>query len=184
MVDVGRDDRASARDLVAHELRRDRFRQRSAERLAPVLAAHQLAQRLQPLVFAYGDELHFRRHRPAARVVHLRHVHPRLGTTRPALQVEAQRHEIRVRQPVAPIGRRRAGQLLCVAALENPLAAHGGQPLPDVDLRRRIGVGPGGVVHEQRRVFLGAKRGRRVGLAHLPHRNSQVRARARHVDLA
>ena len=46
VIDVGRDDGATARDLVAHELGRDPLLDRRAERLARVLPAHHLRQRV------------------------------------------------------------------------------------------------------------------------------------------
>jgi hypothetical protein len=65
MIDVARDDRAAARDLVADELGRDDRRNRGAEALARMLPRDGLRQRPQHLValhvLADRDELHFGR---------------------------------------------------------------------------------------------------------------------------
>src|SRR6202040_3096339 len=110
MIDVRGNDRASARDFVAHELGRDPIRNRGAEALPGMLARHELwqcPQRFLPLeILADGDELHLRRDDAAPRVVHLRYVASGLGTAWLAMQIEAHPAELGVGQPRAAVRRR------------------------------------------------------------------------------
>src|SRR2546427_5397403 len=82
------------------------------------------------------------------------------------------------------VSRGRAGKLLGVVALLDPLGAECKKTLSDVDPRLGIGVRAGGVIDEDGRVFLRAERGWRVGLNDLAHRHKEVAARAFDVDLA
>ena len=187
-----------ARDLVAHEFRRDLGRDRRAEGFAAVLAAHELghllsqgaggAQLLEVLaaaqVLADGDELHLRRDEAAARVMHLRHVGAGARAARPALQVEAQLGEPRVGEALHAVARGGPGEELRVAALGDPAFPQGRQPGADVDARRGIGVGAAGVVHVDRRIGLGAEGGGRIRLRDGAHRHADVGARALDMDLA
>ena len=188
MVDVVRDDRAPARDLVADELRRDDGGDRRAEALPGMLARHELRQRAQHLValrvLADRDELHFRRHDAAARVVHLRDVRARLRPQRLALEREAHSGELRIVEARAAVRGGRAVERNRVAALGDPSGAQRRQPAADVDRRAGVGVRARRVVDDDRRILLGAERGGRVGLRDLAHRHAQVGARAFDVDLA
>jgi hypothetical protein len=198
VVHVRRDDGAASRDLVAHELGRDFRGNGGAERLATMLAAHQLgelrafrarsAQLGQVLaaaqVLADGDVLHLGRDEAAAGVVHLRDVGAGLRAARRALQVEAQLRELRVREAFAPVERGRSGEELGVAAVLDPARTQRGQARADVDARLRIGVGTAGVVDEDGRIRLGAEGRGRIGLRDLAHRHADVWPRALHVDLA
>ena len=132
VVDVGRDDRAAARHLVAHELGRDDLRQIAAPNaLARVLPPQQLRQRCagssRALVLADRDELHLRRDDALARVVHLRHVASRRRAARRALQVEAQLGELRDRPAARCRTRKSARRARSVSsALRDPRLRAGG----------------------------------------------------------
>ena len=76
MVDVGGDDRAAARDLVADEFGGDVVGDRGAEILA---VADVFGERLAAEVLADGDIFHLGRDDAAAGVVHLADVRARLG---------------------------------------------------------------------------------------------------------
>jgi hypothetical protein len=90
---------------------------------------------------------------------------PGFGAQRLAVQAgEAQFVERRVGGADAAEFGGQIGQFLGVAALGDPAGAQGGQAVADVDLGRRVGVGAGAVVDEDRRVLLAAQGGRRVGL--------------------
>ena len=198
VVDVGRDDGAAARDLVAHELGRDGRGNGGAEGLARMLAQqafdHLLAirtagaQRFQVLlaaqVFADGHEFHFRRDDASARVVHLGDVGARLGAARRTAQVEAHGRQLGIGQAFLAVVAGRAGQQLGVAALFDPGAAQLGQAAADVDLGVRVSVGAAAIVDRQRRVLLAAEHGGRVGLLDLAERHADVGPRAGLVHLA
>ena len=188
MVDVVRDDRAAARHFVAHEFGRDHVRDRGAEALARMLAAHAFGQlrdqRLAQLVLADRDELHLRRDDAAARVVHLRDIGAGLRAARLAVQVEAQARELGIGEARLAERRRRPGELDGVAAFGDPRGPQRRQSLADVDRRGRIGVRPGRVVDGQRRILFRAERGGRVALRDLAHRHAQVGPRTFDVDLA
>ncbi len=185
MVDVVRDDRAAARDLVAHELRRDRLRQRRAERLPRMLFQQmRLCDRIEPLVLANRDEFHFRRDDAAPRVVHLRNIRAGAGTTRLRQRRKAHIGELaRIRMPSRE-RRREIGELFRIAALGDPARAQRRQSRCEIDAERRIRVRPGRVVDDERHVLLGAEHRRRIVERDLAHRHGDVVAAAAHVDLA
>ena len=126
VVDVRREDRAPARDLVADEFGR-----------------HALAQ---------GDELHLGCDLAPARVVHLGDPGAGLRPMRQAHAREPHAAEGGVFVATAPIGRRRPWQLLHVAASEDPRQTHRGQAALQVDLGVGIGVGAARVVEAEGRV--------------------------------
>ncbi len=175
VVDVGGNDGAPARDLVAHELRRDLFLDRGAERFPRMLLGEQLRQQLAALVLANGDEFHLGRNDAAARVVHLGNVHARFRPARPAFEIEPQLRELGIGEPLAAVSRAWPGELFGIAALTDPFFAQRREPLPDVYAGFGIGVRPGSVVDEDRRVFLRAEQGRRIRLRDLAHRHADVR---------
>ena len=115
VVDVRRNDRAPARDLVAHELRRDALAQR--------------------------DELHLGRDLAAPRVVHLRDVRARLRAPRPARARESAarraRASLRGRAGRATSACR-ARSVSLRASIQRSRSAR--QAAPDVDRVLRIGV--------------------------------------------
>ncbi|KGD50920.1 hypothetical protein DP43_4898 [Burkholderia pseudomallei] len=204
VVDVRRDDRAAARDFVAHELRRDLGRRVRAERggaecLARVLAAHHRGELravraacLQAfqilgaaLVLADRDVFHFRRDDALARVVHLRDVLARLRAARMTVQAgKAQLGRRRIGRALAAVVAREARERLGVAARVDPALAQRGQARANVDLRVRVRVRARRVVDVDRRVLFAAEARRRIGLRDLTHRHADVGLRARHVDLA
>ena len=192
MVDVGGDDGAAPRDLVAHELRRDLARDGRAERLSGVLRREFGAcrrvrvERRAVHVLADGDELHLGRDDAPPRVEQLRGAAARTRTARQT----AQRHgraPARARGGPA-LARERAGevrQFLRVAPLGDPCGAQRSQPGGGIGLHRRVGVGSAGVVHAQRGVVpRGAVEHACVGQCDLAHRHAHVGARAGLVHLA
>src|SRR5712692_9195066 len=150
VVNVRREDRAPARDLVADEFGR-----------------YALAQ---------GDELHLGCDLAPARVVHLGDPPARPGAERQADAREPHAAKRGVFVATAPVRRRRPGQLLHVAAAEDPRQTQRGQAALQVDARVGIGVRAARVVETEGRV---AARER-----DLAHRYTEVRPRADEVDLA
>ena len=188
MIDVVRDDGASARNLVTDELRRDRRRDARAEALAGVLAAQALGhfrERLLPqLVFTDRDELHFRRDDAATRVVHLRHVGAGVGAPRRPMQIESEAGKRGIGEARAPVRRRRRIEHHRIGAFVDPRGPQRRQAAADVDVRVRIRVGTRRVVDGERRVVFGAERCRRIALRDFTHRHADVRACTCDVDLA
>ncbi len=192
MVDVARDHRAAARDLVANELGRDVGDQRGAEAVARpglALAGQALAQLGLDEVLARRDVGHLGRDDAAPRVMHLRDVGTGPGAARQRRARHAQRGQRRVVQALAAVGAADRGQRLAVAAVRDPGRAQRGQAARDVDRRRRVGVGAARVVQAQRRIGLAP--GRAVGALRdgvaqrdLAERHPHIGARAFEVDLA
>ena len=120
MIDVRRQDRTPARELVADELRLDALAQR--------------------------DELHFARNLAAPRVVHLRHVRSRFRAPRSARRRKPQTVELTHRISPAPVDRRRVLEFDGVAARHDPRLAQRRQPAANVDGVFRIAVWPARVV--------------------------------------
>ena len=198
VIDVSGNDRTAARDFLAHEFRRDCVRNAGAERLARVLAAHQVGQLvahraaglelfqilLAPQVFADRDEFHFRCDDALARIVHLRNVLAGQRAARLAMQVKAQFSQCRVVQPFDAVCGRWAGQFFSIVALGDPGAAHRCQAGADVDVCIRVGIRARRVIHINRWIFFCAKGSGRVRLADLAHRHADVRTAALHIDFA
>ncbi len=149
VVHVRREDRAPARDLVTHDLGRD--------------------------ALAQGDELHLGRDFAAARVVHLGDAAAGPGAERTAHAREPDAPERRVLFALLPVGRRRARQLLDVAAPRDPGEPERRQAALQVDVGAGVGVKAARVVETERR--LGAREMDRA------HRHADVRARAGDVEL-
>ncbi len=192
VVDVGRDDGAAARHLVAHELGRDALRDRGAARIAAqtLLAlgvARVLGHPFVAAVLAQRDELHLRRDDAASRVVQLRHVASGDGAPRRALQavgLAAQRGDAggnrtgrRRAQALAVVHRRggAAGVGLGVAAPGDPARTHGLQAAAQVDQRGRVRVRPRGVVDGDLLA---------VGERDLAHRHADAGLQPLHAHLA
>src|SRR5262247_3556904 len=100
-----------------------------------VRGAQALQILLAPDVLANRDELHLRRHEPAARVMHLGDGAARARAAGLALQVETHLGELRVIEPLTAVARARPGELPGVAALLDPRPAQGREALADVDPR-------------------------------------------------
>src|SRR5690606_28134259 len=98
-------------------LGRDHFRNRGTERFAAMLARDEIRKPFAALRLANRDELHLGRDDAFTRVMHLRHVPAGFRAPGLAMQVEAQRREFRVREPLAAVSRSRAFELLGIAAL-------------------------------------------------------------------
>ncbi|MNS74675.1 hypothetical protein D3C72_1081580 [compost metagenome] len=192
VVDVGGNDGAARGDFLAHEFRRDVFRtqrQAGAQRIAGMLAQQRLVvglvvQRLQVQRFAQRHVLHFRRDDALARIVHLRHVGAGLGAARVGQLGKAQVRGGGVIGTVAAVFRRQARQHFSVAALFDPLGAHGGQAGLQVDMHVRIAVRARGVVHRDRRILHLALVGARGSLQDRAQRHADIGAAARQVGLA
>jgi len=166
MVDVGRDDGAPARHLIAHELGRDDVGKRRAERLAAVALRQKL---LAAEVLADRDILHLGRDDPGPRVGELAHRLAALGAERPPAGAVEERHRARLAAPKAVIlgPHLTPFVFLDVAAADDPLVAQRRQPEPDVGHHRRVGIGAGRVVDADRRFA------RALGQVDLAHRDAQ-----------
>ena len=178
MVDVCRDDRAAASDLVTYEFGRYFGRDVGAKTLATMLPAHEGGQfsshrpgRLEvfqvlgaPEALTNGDEFHFRRNDSFSRVVHLRHVPAGFGATGIPAEIESQLAELRIGQALHTETRTRARQRLAIAAFGDPACAKRLQPRTNIDLCSRVRIGSGSVVNPERRVLFGTEIGRGVRL--------------------
>src|SRR5262245_39714420 len=102
--------------------------------------------RLQSLVLANRDELHFRSDDSLPRVVHLSHIAARLGAEWLAKVGKAQRIQLPVSQPQTAVVRRNSGKFLSIATCIDPGAAERCNTFPDVDVNCRIGVRTAGVI--------------------------------------
>ncbi len=124
MVDVRRDDGATARHFVTHKLGANLVGNVRTKRLAGMAATQELVLvLLQPHVLPDGYEFHFRRDHPFARVMHLRHVHTRLGTPRLTQVGKPHADKLRIREPLAPVCRTDIGQLLAIVTFLDPACA-------------------------------------------------------------
>ena len=94
------------------------------------------------------------------------------------------RHEIRVRQPRATVGRADIGQLLSIGTLLYPGLAQRCQPPAHVNACMRIGIGTRRVVYPNRRVLLASALRTGLTLRDGAHRHANVRTAALHIDLA
>ena len=160
VIDVGRDDGAAARDLVAHELRRDVLRDGGAEALAVSDGGLGACKRRRAAeVLAMRDVDHLLGDDAGLRELVLRHRLARQPAQRHRLvreiarQVLARDVAVVLRLDVA------AGVLLDAAALAHPGLADARQALFHVDGGVRVGVGAGGVVDAEG--FLGGALGER-----------------------
>ena len=179
VVDVIGDDRAAARDLVAHEFRRHIFRDRRTERLAvqgplppQFFAAEVLADR--DILHLFGDD-------PAPRIGQLGNRGASFGAQYLAAAAVEQRHRARLAPPQAIVFRLDLAAVvqLDIAARQDPRLAQFGQAPVDVDLDRRVRIRTGGVVDAHRRL---AGRSFQIDLA---HRNRDPGMHpARRMDLA
>ena len=189
VVDVGRDDGAPARDLVADELRRHLARHGGVE-IAPGVLAQQfrvgrvVAQLAQAQVLADGDIFHLRRHDAAPGVVHLRYIATGARAPRRAPRLKTNGVNAAVGGAVAGEIRTGALQRLAVAAPGNPAVAHRRKPAQQIRFRVFGGIRPGGVVHRNRRVAFAAETRRRVILRYLAHADAHIGARPGHIHLA
>jgi len=185
VIDVGGNDRAAARDLVAHELRGDARRQRGAERFARMLRAERgIGQRVDPLVLANGHELHLRRDDATPRVMHLGDVRAATGSQRQPRSAEADGVEPRIVRPAPSEARRQGVEPFHVASLGDPCGTQGGEARRKIDGMGGIGIRPGRVVHHDRRIGLAAEQRGGGGLRYFAHRHVQIRAAAGNVHLA
>src|SRR5450830_1290389 len=184
VVDVGRDDRATAGDFLTNEFGGDLFRDARAETMARVLLLEQAggAGFLQLEVLADGDVFHLGSDDALARVVHLADVGAGLGPTRIVHMGETQLGQLRVSEALLTEVRTQPGQALGVATAVDPGRAHIAQARAHVDGHVRIGVRTGSVVDQHRGVDLAAEVGRRDIQADFAHRHTDIRARALHVD--
>mmetsp|Transcript_62125 Transcript_62125/g.171845 ORF Transcript_62125/g.171845 Transcript_62125/m.171845 type:complete len:551 (-) Transcript_62125:4169-5821(-) len=185
VVDIGRDDRAAAGHLVAHELGRDDLGHARAHRIGgeaqfALGVGEVIAQPVAAAVLAQRDELHLRRDDAAARIVQLADIRTGHRAARCALQrgsLGAQCGDALVVFLAAIVlgHARPAGVGLGVAAVGHPGAAHLGQALAWVEGGARVGVRPGGVGHDD---------GLAVAERDLAHRHAHIGPAARDVDLA
>jgi hypothetical protein len=81
VIDVGRNDRAPSRDLLADEFRRDEIRNVARRNLSPSRSMAVAPWRFAPEVLADGDELHLGRHDARPRIGKLGH---RLASSSPS----------------------------------------------------------------------------------------------------
>src|SRR5438067_3556172 len=171
MVDVVRDDRAAAGDLVADEFRRHLIRDAGAERLAGIDArGPQLLLGLAAEIFADRDIFHLGRDDAALGIGVLRHRLTGLGAQYLALATVEYRHRTRLAALQSIVFRLdlAAVDLVDVAARQDPRPAQFRQPLVDVGRGRGIRIRAGRVVDAQSRLV-----GARLQVD-LTHRNAQI----------
>ncbi|MNZ61085.1 hypothetical protein D3C78_791700 [compost metagenome] len=186
MVDVGRNDRATAGDLLTDELGGDFLGDAGTEAVARVLLVEQAggAGFLQLHVLADGDVFHLGGDDALARVVHLADVGAGLGPARIAHMGKTQLGQLGIRQTLLAEVRRQPGQALGVTTGVDPGRTHVAQAFAHVDDDIGVGVGAGSVVDQHRRIGFTAEIGRGVVQADFTHRHADVRARAFDIDFA
>ena len=152
MIDVGRDDGATARDFVPHELRRDEVRDRRAEALSIGKSLGSPRQsRLPAYVFTVRDVDHLVGHDAGSRKLQLRHrptIHRshRRVTDRENPRGAGARNMAIIFRPDLP-----AGIGLDTAAIQDPCRAITMKTARDVDAGHRIRVGTGRIINSERR---------------------------------
>ena len=160
VVDIGGEDGAAARHLRAHQLRGDR-----PGRSGPAAALLRLGL-VEALVLPDGHELHFGCDEPAPGVVHLGDVGAGL---RPPRGARAREHEPRAGGGLGALAESVRRPFLDVTALRDPAGAQWRQARAEVDVGRRIGVRPRGVVDRHRVVGDGPESRCRIGQPDLAH---------------
>ena len=184
VVDVRRDDRPPRRHLVAHELGRHLLRKvRSESHARMAKSPHFLPVRFAHAVLANHDELHLGGDDTLPRVVHLRDVGAGSGPTRRPQMSEAQRLDLRVVLTQPAIFGRHGFEAFGIAPLLDPPCPQRRQTLSDIDLRIRVRIRAGGVVHEDGIIALDALRRTGLGERDLSERHVQVRAAAAPIHL-
>ena len=180
VIDVGRDDGAAARDLVAHEFRRDEERHRGAKAFAVVMAfLGDVEHNLAPEIFALGDVDHFLGDDALARPFELR---DRLaGEAAQRLRRIGEIPRQMLAGDIAVVDRldRAAVIFLDAAALLDPFDAGALEALLDVDHGVVVGIDAGRIV-DPHRLLAGTFRQR-----DLAQRHAQIRRRlGRRIDFA
>ena len=180
MIDVGGDDRPSARHLVAHELGRDVIGKGGAEALAVAHHSRGLEGGAAE-VLAHRDVFHLRSDDAAPGIGHLGDGDAALAAQRLAAAGKRELGKIGgTARPVAIVlGTHRPALVgLDVAASLDPGPAQRRQAGMDVYGDGGIGIGAGGVIDPYRRLA------RRRGEIDLAHGHPEVREqRPRHVNL-
>ena len=178
MIDVGGDDGAAARNLVAHELGGDVPGGFGRERVGARVGAQQLAitrvvhQGVDAGALAQRHELHLRRDDPALGVGHLRRGGAAFGAQGFLDAAEAHVRRRGVGRALAPVGAAFVRQALDVAARLDPRQANGGKPSAQVDVHPGVGIGPGNVVQGNGGIGLDARFRHGVVLADLAKWNA------------
>jgi hypothetical protein len=128
MIDVGRNDRAPASDLVTHVLGCNLIRNTHTPSVTTVL--FQVAgppigftHLSQAQVLAHGDELHLGRDLPGARITHLRDTSSGARAARRAQMFKTQMREFRIALARPTVRRTGAFQQIRVVACGNPWVA-------------------------------------------------------------
>ncbi|MNV41569.1 hypothetical protein D3C71_1332090 [compost metagenome] len=143
-----------------------------------------IADGLDALVLADGDELHLRGDDAAPCVVHLGDVGTGHRAARLQPRWETHRVQARVGFARTPEAGAQAVQQFGVAPLGHPAGPQRRQAAGEVDARGRVGIRARGVIHGDRCVFFATKQGWRAGQHDLAHGHLQVAARAGYMDLA
>ena len=166
MVDVGRDDGAPARHLVAHELGRDEIGDVRAEGLA--VTFQRMFRGLAAEVLADRDELHLRRDDPGAGIGHLGDGPAILRLQRRVAVGEFRRQTLALGKAIV-LGLHMAALIaLHIAAARDPVGTQARQAVLDGDLGLGVGVGAGTVIDGDRRLA------RRRVQVDRPHRHADL----------
>jgi len=158
VVDVGGDDRAAARDLGAHEFRRDEFGNLGAEAVAvgePRLGP--LERRLAREILAMGDIDHLFGDDPGAGEFILRHQLTRRAPAQDSRR-GTMRREALGRDMAVVLGFYGAAGNGGVPALGDPAFAHRLEAGVEIDASVRLGIGAGGIIDAHRRLVGVAER--------------------------
>ena len=158
VIDVGRNDRAAARDFAPHEFRRDEFWDLGAEALAVGDGRGRvLDRRLAREVLAMGDIDHLFGHDPGAGEFELGDELAGIaGAQRP--RRGAERGQMIGGDNAVVLGPDRAAFDRGIAARCDPSFADGREALGEIDPRRAFGIGPGRVIDPNRRLLRVAER--------------------------
>ena len=182
MIDIVGNDGPAPGDFIAHKFRRDEFGNGGSEGFSRMLGGEDFAQGVQSLVFADGDEFHFRGNDATAGVVHLGDIGTGLCPQGFADVFKAQGSQLGIgltRLAVAGTG---AGQFLYITPFPYPGLTQGWQSLTQIDIKGRIGIRPGGIVDINRRIGFSPLCDWGIRLGNFPHRYPDIGAAARNMD--
>ena len=107
--------------------------------------------------------------------MHLADIAPRQGPAWITHMGKAHMIERRIRQTRATKLGAEPREFLGIRALVDPGPAHIRQPGPQINICLRVGIGPRGVVNQDRRILFATHVGGRIAEADLTHRHANIR---------
>ncbi len=190
MIDVGRDDGATACDFVTHKFGGYFLGNGSTERLTRVLESQIIDITTAELLLAHlgnahvladGDVLHLRSNDALARVMQLGHIGPCLCAAWTTHMLKAQMGCLYISLALTAKFRADAGQLLSIATLFDPCFTDSRQTGAQVDLNIRVRVDTRGVINTHRHVGFKAFFGLGICQHDFTHGHTQVGSAAGYI---